>query len=236
MDPLRTAHLNAESPRQLQDRLRFYRAHNVKFLEYFPDGTFHELERTDPLDLNLLATTPFPDIQLPQVQQMMNTLRYFLFDLQNSLRELVPHYGPDQTLSNLVFYRQYPDGYGIILPVQAYTYVRYPLPPALRTQLAQTPLEDEVQLQQNFVSSGNGYYLDAVINRVIFNFRREVRNIEMQERLQATVSHQHSARGSRAKGRRRLHWSMVVFGTIWYMHGSSRRGIEEGFNFGHSYS
>lgn len=163
MDPLQTAHLNAEPPRQVHDRLRFYRGHNAKFLEYFPDGTFRELERTDPLNLSVLATTPFRDIQLPQVQQMMNTLRYFLFDLQNSLRELVPHYGPDQTLSNLVFYRHYPEtgSYGIILPVQAYSYVRYPLPPALRTQLAQTPLEDEVQLQQNFVASGDAYYLDV---------------------------------------------------------------------------
>ncbi|KAJ6566558.1 hypothetical protein B0H19DRAFT_712031 [Mycena capillaripes] len=212
MDPLRTAHLNAETPRQIHDRLRFYRGHNAKFLEYFPDGTSRELENTDALNFSLLATTPFPDIQFTQVQQMMNTLRYFLFDLQNSLRELVPHYGPDQTLSNLVFHRQYPDGsHGIIVPVQAYTYVRYPLPLALRTQLAQAPLEDEVQLQQNFIASGDAYYLDAVINRVIFNFKREVRNIEMQERLQATITHQHHpVRTSRGRGRRRLHWSMVA--------------------------
>ncbi|KAF7354239.1 hypothetical protein MVEN_01111800 [Mycena venus] len=196
MDPLRTAHLNAETPRQIHDRLRFYRGHNAKFLEYFPDGTSRELDSSDPLNLSLLATTPFPGIQLSQVQQMMNTLRYFLFDLQNSLRELVPHLraGPD-------------------LVEPAYTYVRYALPPALRTQLAQTPLEDEIQLQQNFVASQNGYYLDAVINRGILNFRREVRNIEMQERLQGpTVTHHqhHPVRSSRQKSRRRLHWSMTA--------------------------
>jgi len=214
MDPLRTAHLNAETPHQIHDRLRFYRGHNAKFLEYFPDGTFRELDHSDPLNLNLLATTPFPGIQLSQVQQMMNTLRYFLFDFQNSLRELVPHYGPDQTLSNLVFYRQYPEGgFGLIFPVQAYTYVRYALPPTLRAQLAQTPLEDEIQLQQNFVASQNGYYLDAVVNRGILNFRREVRKIEMQEQLQGTtVTHHqhHSVRSSRQKSRRRLHWSMTA--------------------------
>ncbi|KAJ7633679.1 hypothetical protein DFH06DRAFT_1222516 [Mycena polygramma] len=210
MDPLRTAHLNAETPQQIRDRLHFYRAHNAKFLEYFPDGTFRELEPTDPLNLSVLATTPFPGIQPAHAQQLMNTLRYFLFDLQNSLRELVPHHGPDQTLSNLVFYRQHPEGFGIVLPVQAYSYVRFPLPPALRTQLAQTPRDDEVQLQQNFVDSGNGYYLDAVINRVIFNFRREVRNIEMQERMQAAGGHQQRSAGtSGGRGRRRMHWSMV---------------------------
>ncbi|KAF8202622.1 hypothetical protein K438DRAFT_2015229 [Mycena galopus ATCC 62051] len=211
MDPLCTALLNAETPRQIYDRLRFYRAHNVKFLEYFPDGTSRELDQNDPLDLSILATTPFPNIQLAQVQQMMNTLRYFLFDLQNSRRELVPHYGPEQTLSNLVFYRQYPQGYGIILPVQAYPPVRYSLPPALRTQLSQTPLEDEVRLQQSFVASGNGYYLEEVINRVISNFRREVRNIETQERLQAPVVHRQifATRPSGGKSRRRRHWSMV---------------------------
>lgn len=161
MDPRRTAHLNEETPRQIRDRLRLYRAHNAKLVEYFPDGTCRELERDDPLDVVLLAKMAFPGIQLPQVQQMMNTLRYFLFDLQNSMREMVPHQGPDQTLSNMVFYRQYPEGYGIIVPVQTYTYTKSSLPAALRQPLAHTPLEDEVQLQQNFVASGNGYYLDV---------------------------------------------------------------------------
>ncbi|KAJ7264519.1 hypothetical protein B0H12DRAFT_1102119 [Mycena haematopus] len=212
MDPLCTALLNAETSRQIYDRLRFYRGRNVKFLEYFPDGTFRELDQNDPLDLTILATTPFPGIQFAQVQQMMNTLRYFLFDLQNSRRELVPHYGPEQTLSNLVFYRQYPQGYGIILPVQAYPTVRYALSPARRTQLAQTPLEDEVGLQQSFVASGNGYYLETAINRVISNFRREIRNIEMQERLQTPGVHRQllpGVRQSGGKSRRRHHWSMV---------------------------
>ncbi|KAJ7018913.1 hypothetical protein C8F04DRAFT_1198324 [Mycena alexandri] len=147
--------------KQIHERVLLYRGHNAKFLEYFPDGTCRELERTDPLALSLLATTPFPGIQAPQVQQLMNTLRYFLFDLQNSVYELVPHGGPDQTLSNMVFYRQYPEGFGIIIPVQACTGPRYALPATLRPQLAQTALEDEPQLQHNFVASGNAYYLDV---------------------------------------------------------------------------
>ncbi|KAJ7718458.1 hypothetical protein B0H16DRAFT_1897656, partial [Mycena metata] len=163
MDPLRTAHLNAENVHQIHERLLLYRGHNAKFLEYFPDGTCRELERTDPLAFTLLATTPFPGIQPPQVQQLMNTIRYFLFDLQNSVYELVPHGGPDQTLSNMVFYRQYPEGFGVMIPVQASTGPRYALPVTLRTQLAQTTLEDEPQLQQNFVASGNAYYLDVGI-------------------------------------------------------------------------
>ncbi|KAJ7501112.1 hypothetical protein B0H11DRAFT_2224942 [Mycena galericulata] len=210
MDPRRPAHLNEETPRQIRDRLRLYRVHNAKFVEYFPDGMCRELERDDPLDVVLLAKATFPNVQLAQVQQLMNTLRYFLFDLQNSRREIVPHQGPEQTLSNMIFYRQYPGGYGIIVPVQTYTYAKCFLPPALREPLAQTPLEDEVQLQQNFVASGNGYYLDTVINRVIFNFKREVRKIELQERLQAMVKDQYqSSRSPRTKNKRRLHWSVV---------------------------
>ncbi|KAJ7869956.1 hypothetical protein B0H14DRAFT_2726840 [Mycena olivaceomarginata] len=162
MDPQCPAYMNGETSPQIYDRLQFYRRLNVKFLEYFPDGSSRELEHTDALaPVSLLATTAFPNIQLAQVQQMMNTLRYFLFDLQNSRCELVPHGGPPQTLSNLVFYRQYPEGYGIILPVQPYACVRYSVPPTLRNQLAQTPLEDEVQLQQSVVANGNSYYLDV---------------------------------------------------------------------------
>ncbi|KAJ7478387.1 hypothetical protein FB451DRAFT_183825 [Mycena latifolia] len=210
MDPMRTAHLNDESPRQLQERLRLYRSHNVKFVEYFPDGTCRELARDDPLDIVLLAKTPFQNIMLPEVQHLMNTLRYFLFDLQNSRREMVPHYGPPQTLSNLVFYRQYSQIYGIILPVQAYNYAKFALPLPLRSQLAQTPLEDEVEMQQKFVASGDSYYLDAVINRVIFNFRREIRKIEVQEQLQTMIARQYRpGRPSRDKSKRRLHWSMA---------------------------
>ncbi|KAJ7175107.1 hypothetical protein C8R43DRAFT_943372 [Mycena crocata] len=207
MDPLRTAYLNEETPRQLHDRLRLYRAHNVKFVEYFADGTCRELERTDPLDFVLLAKTAFPHIQLPQVQQLMNTLRYFLFDLQNSLRELPPHYGPDQTLSNMVFYRPYIDSFGIILPVQVSNYTKFQLPHGLRDQLAQTPLDSEVQLQQNFVATGNAYYLDGVINRVIFNFRRQIREIEMQHAMQAPPVKPFKYVRNRPK--RRHHWSMV---------------------------
>lgn len=201
---MRPAHLNEETPRQLQDRLLLYRSHNVKFVEYFPDGTWRELERNDPLDIVLLAKTAFPGILLPQMQQLMNTLRYFLFDLQNSRREIVPHRGPPQTLSNMVFYRQYPQSYGIIVPVQPNNYATFPIPLALRSQLAQTALEDEVEMQQKFVATGNAYYLDAVINRVILNFRRVVREIEQQAQLQY-----HPGRATREKPGRRLHWSMV---------------------------
>ncbi|KAJ6565811.1 hypothetical protein DFH09DRAFT_1157078 [Mycena vulgaris] len=210
MDPMRTAHLNDETPRQIQDRLIGYRAHNAKFVEYFPDGTSRELARNDPLDLALLAKTPFPGISALQAQQMMNTIRFFLFDLQNSMREVVPHYGPPQTLSNLVFYRQYPQGYGIIVPVQTYTYAKFALPVALRSQLAQTALEDEVEMQEKFVASGNAYYLDALINRVIFNFGREIRKVEVQEQVQGIMERQYrSGRPSRHKNKQRLHWSMV---------------------------
>ncbi|KAJ7744774.1 hypothetical protein DFH07DRAFT_978094 [Mycena maculata] len=211
MDPRRTAYLNEETPHQIRDRLRFYRAHNVKFVEYFPDGTCRELERNDSLDVLLLAKMPFPDIQLRQVQQMMSTLRYFLFDLQNSMREIVPHHGPAQTLSNMVFYRQYSEGYyGLIFPVQTNTYAKCPLHPSMRDLLAQTPLEDEAQLQQSFVASGNAYYLDTLINRVIFDFGREVRKIELQERLQTMVKEQYPAATSpRSRNTRRLHWSMA---------------------------
>lgn len=49
-----------------------------------------------------------------------------------------------------------------------------------------------------------------MINRVIFNFRREVRKIELQERLQTMVKDQYqSIRSPRGKNTRRLHWSMV---------------------------
>ncbi|KAJ7081210.1 hypothetical protein B0H15DRAFT_1024977 [Mycena belliarum] len=210
MDPMRTAYLNEETPRQLQERLRLYRAHNSKFMEYFPDGTSRELERNDPLDIVLLAKTAFPGILLQQVEQLMNTLRYFLFDLQNSKREIVPHYGPPQTLSNLVFYRQYPQTFGIIIPVQPNNYARFQLPLALRSQLAQTALDGEVEMQQKFAATGNAYYLDAVINRVILNFGREVRKIELQAQLQTMVERQyHPGRASRERTKRRLHWSMV---------------------------
>ncbi|KAJ7636402.1 hypothetical protein FB45DRAFT_906564 [Roridomyces roridus] len=213
MDPLRTAHLNEESPRQIHDRLRFYRSHNAKLLEYFPDGTFRVLSRDDSLlDVALLATTPFPGIQPAQVQQLMNTLRYFLFDLQNSRLEFVPHQGPDQTLSNMIFYRAYADGgYGIIVPVQASAYGKFMLNPAMRQQLAETPLEDEVQMQQSFAAQGNGYYLDVLINRVIFHFRREVRKIELQERLQTMVREQYprSPVAAAKNSHHRRHWSMV---------------------------
>ncbi|KAJ7116942.1 hypothetical protein C8R44DRAFT_791678, partial [Mycena epipterygia] len=161
MDPSRTAHLNDETPRQIHDRLQVYRAHNAKFMEYFPDGTCRELERNDPLNVALLAKIPFPNIEPQHVQQMMNTLRYFLFDLQNQRREIVPHHGPEQTLSNMVFYRQYQEGYGLILPVQTYNYAKFAVSPQLRNQLAQTAHEDEVQMQQKFVTSENGYYLDV---------------------------------------------------------------------------
>ncbi|KAJ7116945.1 hypothetical protein C8R44DRAFT_202459 [Mycena epipterygia] len=210
MDPSRTAHLNDETPRQIHDRLQVYRTHNAKFMEYFPDGTCRELERNDPLNVALLAKIPFPNIDLQHVQQMMNTLRYFLFDLQNRRRELVPHHGPEQTLSNMVFYRQYQEGYGIIIPVQTYNYAKFAVSTQLRNQLAQTAFEDEVQMQQKFVASGNGYYLDAAINRVIFNFKREMRRLELQERLQGMGQPQYSGRPSRDITRRRLHWSMVA--------------------------
>ncbi|KAJ7692568.1 hypothetical protein B0H17DRAFT_1200390 [Mycena rosella] len=210
MDPMQTAHLNDENPRQIQDRLRLYRAHNAKFVEYFPDGTWRELDRDDPLEFVLLAKMEFPGIQLPQVEQLMNTLRYFLFDLQNSRLEIVPHYGPPHTLSNLVFYRQYSRRYGIVVPVQTYNYAKSVLPLLLREQMAQTQLEDEVEMQRKFVASGNGYYLDTVINRVIVNFRREIRKIELQNQLQTMIGRQYPAsRPSRDKTKRRLHWSMV---------------------------
>lgn len=161
MEPQHTAHRTQETPRQLRHRLKRYRAHNVKFMEYFPDGTCRQLEPDDPLHLVLLSKMNFPDIQLPQVQQMMNTLRYFLFDLENSRREIVCHKGPDQTLSNMVFYRQYVGGYGVVIPVQTYNYPKFQLPSSLRQSLARTPLGDEMQLQQKFVASGDRHHLDV---------------------------------------------------------------------------
>lgn len=170
MDPSRTAHLNDETPRELHARLTLYRAHNAKFMEYFPDGTHRELARTDPLDVALLAKIPFPHIELAAVQQLMATLRYFLFDLQHRRQELVPHHGPEQTLSNMVFYRRYEQGYGIVVPVQTHNYAKFAVNPQLRDQLAQTALEDEVQMQQKFVASGNGYYLD--VSHPVFSLSR----------------------------------------------------------------
>jgi len=211
MDPTRPTFLNAESPPQIRERLLLYRAHNVKFVEYFADGMFRELDRTDPLDLTLLATTAFPHICRPELQQLMNALRYFLFDLQNSMRELVPHHGPVFTLSNMVFCRQYPDGRcGVVLPVQTYNYKRFRLPEGLRLTLAETPLADEVELQHKFVETGNMYYLDEVINRVICNFRRRVRDMELEAQMQASSASTNKYRyGRTVTNARRTHWSLV---------------------------
>ncbi|KAJ7021560.1 hypothetical protein C8F04DRAFT_263177 [Mycena alexandri] len=81
------------------------------------NGTCRELERTDTLTFSLLATTPFPGLQAPQVQQLMNILRCFLFDLQNSVYELVPNGGPDQMLLNMVFIGNTPRASGLSLPI-----------------------------------------------------------------------------------------------------------------------
>ncbi|KAJ7722899.1 cytochrome P450 [Mycena maculata] len=151
-----------ETPHQIRDRLRLYRAQRQIRGISLPDGTCQELERNDSLGGLLFAKMPFPNIQLPQVEQLMNNLHYFLFDLQNGMREI------------------YSEGHGVIFL---------------------TPLEDEAQLRQNFVASGNAYYLDVsvffalanevdpqtLIDRVIFDFRRK---IKLQERLQTMVKEQ----------------------------------------------
>ncbi|KAK7036228.1 hypothetical protein R3P38DRAFT_618517 [Favolaschia claudopus] len=212
MDPQLTALLNAESLTQIQARVQKYRKYNVNFLEYFA-GSCRELGSDDALNFSLLATTSFPGVDPAGVQHMMNTIRYFLFDLQNSRRELIPHHGPEQTVSNLVFYRPYPNGtYGIVFPVQVCPQGHFQLPTTLRDTLATTPTADELQLLQNFLQSGNAYYFDELINRVFWNFKREVGKAETQARFQAPPVRPHFVPvvgHVRRTSTSRQHWSMV---------------------------